>query len=243
MVARYRGRKVTAYKRKGGGYGAYSTKKKRYKVPQNGYIRTGGYYGRYKYGGQFSEKKFFDTLKGGTVLASTGTILDASINLIPQDTTENTRVGRKVVITKIMIRGTIDLPSTTDTAKASDIYRFIIYQDKQCNGAPATVAQILQATTYHSFNNLANSKRFKILLDKWGGINSFTSGNGTNDQAFEKNLPFKFFKDCSIPIEFDASATTGAIATIRSNNIGIMGISRGGDVTFDYQVRVRFNDS
>lgn len=206
-----------------------------------GFDRTGGFYGRYANGG---ELKFHDVDLDDAAIAQAGT-LTASINLIPQGVTEKTRVGRKCVIKSILWRYTIDKATTTSTASGGEIVRVVMFVDKQCNGATAAVAGaggILETDDYQSYNNLANSGRFRILYDKVHMANSTAAaGDGTANDTFSRFITGKFYKKCNIPLEFDS--TTGAITEIRSNNIGVLLLSKTGAITgFDSKIRLRFSD-
>ncbi len=213
--------------------------KRRAFVP--GKSRTGGYYGRYA--GRNTELKFFDGTTSDAVIASGGVITD-SVNLIAQEVTENTRVGRKCVIKSINWKYELSLPTkdAQATPSASEEVRVILYLDKQCNGATATAAGILETTTIHGFRNLANSGRFNILMDKLHQLNYMTlasDGAGVVSQV-NNTRQFSFYKSCNIPIEYDN--TTGAITEIRSNNIGILLVSVQGTAAMVGNMRLRFSD-
>ncbi len=183
------------------------------------------------------EHKFFDTTLGTTALATAGVILSPSLNLVPQGVTESTRVGRKCTITQINFRAFVIL--TSGTATTSDLYRIMLVLDKQANGAPATIVDVLETADEKSFNNLSNSQRFLVLKDWYGAINK-TADIGTNVNSQQKVL--SFFKSCSIPIEF--SAATGAIGEIRSNNLLLLGLSSSGaTISMSHTTRIRFADN
>ncbi len=172
-------RKWTKPRRRGLGTGARAGRHAMFKK-QRGYFRRSGYYGRYN--GQNLESKFFDLDLDDSVIASTGLVLD-SINEIAQGTAENQRIGRKATITKIQWRYNILLSNTQNEADTADIVRVIMYLDKQCNGVTAALLDVLETADYQSFLNLANSQRFRILMDKTIPINCTTgSYNGTTDQ-------------------------------------------------------------
>ncbi len=199
-----------------------------------GFVQASGFYGRFGKGG---ELKFFDTLLGSTALATAGVVLSESLNLIPQGVTESTRVGRKCTIKKINMMGFILLNS--GTAVTGETYRMMLVLDKQCNGAAATVLNVLQTADEKSFNNLATSNRFQVLKNWYGSINK-TADIGTNINAQIKT--FKFNKSCNLPIEF--SATSGAIGTIQSNNIFLIALSSvGTSISISHNTRVRFSDN
>lgn len=231
----YNKRRRTPYKRK-----TAKPYRKRFKLVQDGRTRTGGYYGRFQKNG---ETKFFDDTVPSLNITATAVILD-SPNLIPQGVTESTRVGRKCTLKSIMWQGEIHLNLQTDDATPTgDFVRLICYWDKQCNGANATATDILQTDNWNEFNNLANSQRFKILWNKTLVFNH-TAGAGASTAANVWPIMykrFKFMKKCNIPLEF--SATSGAIATVKSNNIGLLAISRNGECDMLYKTRVRFTDN
>jgi len=207
---------------------------------QRGFVRTGGFYGRYPPSG--NEAKFFEDTQDVNIITTAGIIAFISVNRIPQGVTESTRVGRKCVITKLMFRGYCQINPVLGTTTACNSVRILVYLDKQANGATATVANILQSGDEKSFNNLSNSQRFTIFKDKTLTFN-MTYGSGTDTVA--QILPFNFFKKCNIPIEF--SSTTGAITEIRSNNIGVLAICgvQSGTIPNTSLVltsRVRFTD-
>lgn len=216
--------------------------KKPMPLAMQGYYRKAGNYGRYS-GVGGSEKKYFDTTKTSTLSSSTGTIFNPSLNLIPQGVTESERVGRKVVVKSLHLKGTVTLPSTTSATDASDSIRIIIYQDKQCNGAAAGVTDILESGAFVSFRNLTESGRFNILMDECWDLKS--GGGAGADAATDiyggETKFWNFNKQMMVPIEY--SATTGAITEIRSNNYGILVISANGKANAAYISRVRYTDN
>ena len=56
--------------------------------------------------------------------------------------------------------------------------RVMLYHDKQANGATAAVLDILESADYQSFNNLVNSGRFRILMDRTYAMNYLTLASG-----------------------------------------------------------------
>jgi len=204
-----------------------------------GITRVTGYYGRYSPMG--TEFKFHDVDVDVGPIPTAGSILNSgSINLIAQGTTESTRIGRKCTIRKICWKYTII--NNDQVSNNGDTVRVIMYQDRQANGATAMVTDILESANYQSFRNLANSGRFKILHDTTHDMNqTAAAGNGTTQEFGNYHESTEFYKNCNIPLEF--SSTTGAITEIRSNNLGVLCISSGGQCTFDSKVRLRYSDS
>ncbi len=230
--------------------------KKRKRVPRKrkyvrksrfrkGYNRTGGYYGRFS--GPKAELKFHDVDLDDATINTAGDIT-ASINLIAQGTTESQRIGRKCVIRSIGWHFMISLLIEQDQADigGGDVLRIIMYLDKQCNGATAvvsTVAGILATPLYDSFNNLSNKSRFRTLMDRTYDLNRQVAGtDGANTVGSPALFMHDtFYKKCNIPLEF--SSTTGAITEIRSNNIGVLLISRSNLAAIEGRIRLRFSDA
>ncbi len=203
-----------------------------------GYTRRIGFYGRYGYG---KELKFHDVDLDDATVAAAGTVT-ASINLIPQGATEKQRIGRKCTIKSIGWKYNPFLVLQQDAADIGngDVLRVIMYIDRQCNGAAAAVTDILESADYQSFNNLANVGRFQKLIDKSITINRRVAGTdgASTVTTPEVNMEKTFYKKCNIPVEFNAA--TGVIAEIRSNNLGVLLISKNGNVGFLSKIRLRF---
>ncbi len=205
---------------------------------RKGYDRTSGFYGRFASGG---EMKFFDLDLDDATIATGGTITD-SINKIAQGTTEITRIGRKCTIRGINWRYVITLAASTAAGDTTDVVRVIMYLDKQCNGATATVLDILESADFQSFNNLSNKSRFRTLSDKTYDLVAHAGGgDGTTEDYGEDITTDSFYKKCNIPIEFDSTA--GAITEIRSNNLGVLLISQTGKTGFGSKIRLRYSDN
>ena len=153
------------------------------------------------------ELKFFDTVVAGTALATTGVITSASLNIVPQGTTESERVGRKMIIKKLGIRFLLQF--NNGTAETADVVRIIVVLDKQTNKTAFAITDVLETASEGSFNNMANKGRFLILMDRYESINK-TTDIGTNVNEFTQAWSW-FSKELNIPIEFDNTATTGAM--------------------------------
>ncbi len=226
------------YKRKR----VYSTRRAKTKRRGRTYLAYGTYNPSWRRN-ITTEKKFFDfTVSDGVVAAAGG--ITATINNIAQGTTESTRVGRKIVIHQIYWKMNCFLNDVDAAATPEDgeILRIILYLDKQCNGATATVTGVLETSDDLSFRNLANVGRFDILHDTTVNLNRSGLGSDgaglVSSNGLAKRL--RYSKRCNIPIEFDS--TTGAITEITSNNLGVLLISRNGTAGFLSKFRLRFTD-
>lgn len=151
---------------------------KTYRKPRFQKFSSSGYYrktGLMKYSGK-SELKFFDTTLATTAITSAGIIVNNTLNAMVEGSDYNNRIGRKVTVTKIHLRGNCTLPSSATATLANLVVgmRIILYMDKQCNASAATVASILQTADEKSYNLLENSERFQILKDWYFTLESKT---------------------------------------------------------------------
>ncbi len=200
--------------------------------------RTGGYYGRYT--GRNAELKFLDTDVDDAVVASVLGVNE--ITIIPQGDSESERIGRKITIKSIHVKGTVKLEDAATSATATDCVTCMLIQDKQTNGAAMTAAQFLEVDDFESFRNLANSGRFRVLYThtfvmKCGG------GGPTAGTIWGGDVKFiNINKKCNIPIEYDNSLTTGVVSTVRSNNVYWCTMSENNVCILEATVRVRYSD-
>lgn len=202
---------------------------------QKGFLRTGGYYGRFTKpsSAPTGETKFLDT--SGVETFTAAGLVTGNLNVIPQGDGQSERVGRKVEVKSIHVLAKLIL-SPTSAAVGANTVRVILIQDKQANGAAFTVTDYLTTQSDLSHKNLENSNRFHCYFDQRVEMNAF----GVNElqHTFEK------FVKCKIPIEFDSSAASGAIATQRSNSLAMLLIADTGlTTTFNYTVRIRYTDN
>ncbi len=188
------------------------------------------------------EVKFDDTLQGATAISTTGTVHQNTLLIIAEGVKDNERIGRKITVTKVMFKGQINMPTQTNPDLTQDRYRIVIFQDRQANKAAATWLNIYESATIDSFRLLANAHRFRILYDKTRNINQSISGNGTASDSAGVTHNIEFYINCNIVIHYDDTATTGALTTITSNNIGMMAISNEGRPIIAGQFRIRFHE-
>ncbi len=191
-----------------------------------------------------AESKFHDVTVVDLVVVEPSA-MQGELLIIPQGTTEAQRVGRKITITSIHMYAVIALRTQTDLTIGSELFRIIMFQDKQANGALPVTLDLLETDFVESFRNLSNSGRFNFLYDEFHTLNALAAaGNGTADATFEMLAPhIQFHKECKIPIEYDNQETTGLINTIRSNNIGLLFLTLNGSITgIDAHLRFRFVD-
>lgn len=171
-----------------------------------------------------AEKKYIDIQSAAYECDTTGSVV--ALNLCDEGTSVSERIGRKICIKSVQIRGFL-LPQDGQVSSAS--CRVMLVWDKQVNGVIATIAEILSASTSHSFMNLDNRERFVVLMDKMFsfGISDTTMplGNGPSTAVVNK---YKKMPEGSFTI-FDgtgggiADVNTGALylVTIGNNQAGL----------------------
>jgi len=186
------------------------------------------------------EEKFVDTTVAAGNPAAAGTILSSSLNVIPQNDTLNGRDGRKCVVRKLDFRGRTLLASQGSLGAAHDMVRYILYKDKQCNGATATVTNILSTASFYSHYNKEEEDRFTILRDFTVNLQPPAGYLAAATANYEK--PFRISCWVNDEVTFDSTATTGALATCRSNNFGLLAIGLQGNATCDYVCRTLFKE-
>lgn len=223
---------------------------------------TKGVYGRFGISGTGrivkdnirQELKWFDT--NASTASNPNNFTDV-INLnenITTGTGPSQRVGRKITIKSIHVRGSFqgEPEAVNDT-----LLRVMLVLDKQCNGVGVESdpvnhpprLEVLQQDSILGFMDLSNIDRFQIIQDEFIKIspkNLIVAENGT---PFQGSTPVEFFnwyKKCNIPIEY--SSTTGAINEIKSNNIFLMIMGEYGSdaaqaMEYNIRTRIRFSDS
>lgn len=182
-----------------------------------GFARTGGVFGRFQPSGV--ESKYVDSnLTVNTVPATTAAFGWGSINSIPVGDGPSARIGRQITVTSIQMQYTLDIHHT----ETNVIYlRVMVCLDKQCNGVAATATDVMAANHLFSYRNLDNSERFVVLHDKTLRY-SPSSLTAAGSLRYSGPSIQYVFRKCNIPIVYDNTAATGAIATIRSNNLFVV---------------------
>ncbi len=205
--------------------------------PPPGYYKRSGGRRRMQYrrGGRFKGKKFrrvcllglnpekkFVDLAVNSGPATTGSVI--LMSLIPQGDGESQRVGRKAIITDYLFHGHWELTAAQATTTSNRV-RIAIVQDTQTNGVAMTAAlcwNTAGTADINAFRDLSLIGRFKVLYDKSHVLNAGISGNGTTSQTGEHHREVRINLKCCIPIEYDASASTGAIGTQQVNSLHLV---------------------
>lgn len=202
------------------------------------------YSGNYKYGARDSELKFFDNTPS-FAFATAGAVVQ--LLTIPQGVGQSERVGRKIRVKSIVCNVSVYLNGTgAAAATGMDRIRFVLVQDMQANGAACDFGSVangvFSSASVDALRNLDNVSRFKILKD-WD-MTLLSAAGVSGAWQYAAKAVNKYIK-CDIPIEYDNSATTGAITTIRSNNICLLAINTvtNGGCALSGTIRIRYSDA
>lgn len=182
------------------------------------------------------ETGFVDLAPATYVLDTTGSI--TLIATVAQGASVNQRIGKKAMWKSIQMRGGV---SVNTTATTNDISIILVY-DRRPTGALPAITDVLVSADANSFNNDANSGRFKILrrIDMVLTGNSTTPATGNESKNVTEYIPLK-----DLPAVFKA-AGTGAIGDIEEGALYMITVgSRAAGTTaaaFSAGIRTRFID-
>ncbi len=161
---------------------------------------------------------------------STPTVIQLT-NLVTGDS-NTTRDGSKVMVTSF----TFNYFVQRHASASRTIWRIMLVQDKQTNGAEFDPSELLQDDTVLdnlvSPYNTDNNHRFRVLYDE------LAPGKSANSAIWVR----KIFKKVRIPLTYDASA--GTIADLTSNSLALLIMSDEDTNTpvMTYNVRLRYED-
>ncbi len=190
------------------------------------------------------ELKFVD-IDVNSVTVATTLAHQGSLILIPVGDGEGQRDGRLITITRLHFQLRLTLPSTSTVADASDVVRLILWKDKQTNGAlPSGTGALLTTGTagIDKFHNKDHDRRNVIMWDRTFALNASGGGNGTTWHSGPVNRMVVYNRKVRIPMVYDDSVTTGATASIRSNNIYLSHVSLNGKASLKTDLRVFYTD-
>lgn len=163
----------------------------------------------------------------------------------------NNRIGRKILLKSVYIRGHVSSQYATTAATGitlGQLYRMIIFIDLQPNGAAPATTDLLVTAAPQSHLNLNNRDRFKILCDKQWTVDPYfysTTASASVASASRQIWPVKKYKKLNIETVFNAT-NGGTIADIASGALYMFWIGSSGTGNADgiasVSTRVRFSD-
>lgn len=187
--------------------------------------------------GRLIEKKYVDGAVTFTNPGTGGAIVANLICGIQLGTSDTTRTGNTIRVTKIWLRG--ELQGDTTATRADS--RIVCFWDRQPNGAAPSVANIMQqSNTYSPFNHDMvvgqGGSRFEIVSDKSYVWNQPVSGAAT---FYPRRYSF-FWKGSKV-IKFGGNA--GTVADMVTNNFGVLMQDAGTVNDFAGYVTIEYEDA
>jgi len=170
-----------------------------------------------KSGGGAVEIKTLDYSNAQNTMSDTSALVALLNGSIQGLDAINDRIGRKIVIKRVLVRINISYSSTnlstsTGINDQSDVIRFVIVFDKQTNSALASYGTIFNTSGAYNaplaFRNVSFIERFIVLCDK-----TFSVGvTGPNCHAYTFDCP------CSLAVQY-GSTNNGDVTDIISGSI------------------------
>lgn len=198
-----------------------------------------------------AEVKAFDRVEFGYA-CDNNTASVFSIFTPIQGTAINNRVGTRVLLKSIYIRGYVMWnnflnatvpPWTGQMYSNPGIIRLSVVLDCQPNGGTAAITDIFDSTTPASQLNINYRDRFKVLKQKIWSFDPCVYDDVNDRYAGYTNQckVVKVYKKCNIPVFFNAG-NTGTASDVSSNNIIMVWQSSLGinvDIASQAQVSIR----
>lgn len=211
---------------------------KRRRFNGRGRYRKSGFYGRYT--GANAEMKFIDTTLVTDPIATNS--LRFNLSTIPVGNGESERIGRKVVLKSMALRGRFQLNAGANPVLSSVNVRITLLQDTQTNGVGFGMTQWLEADQFAEYANLANTGRFKILeVQKFNLSRQAGAEVGGLGNFPETGRWYECFKKFNIPMEYDN--VDGDVTTQRTNSLWwVVQVDSVGISAFSLKTRLRYTD-
>lgn len=214
-----------------------------------------------------TERKYFTTGLTSTAVVSAvnwaGTELDPAANCLfyPQEGADiDNRIGRRVTIKKITVRGYCACQGEEDTSTAhnAQAIRIVLYMDMQTNGAQSQGEELLAnptvataANAMNTFQNTSNFGRFKVLKDKmmiFGNRSAAQADIAASDKLTVQGqgrvfkMSYRFLKP--LVVRFNGT-NGGTVADIIDNSFHILANSSSDEngVLLSYECRVVYTDN
>ncbi len=195
------------------------------------------------------ERKFHDGLYAADPVGTATAVLSHSAGAtetmlkIAQGLTEDDRIGRRICVRAINVKGHLSLANGATAATGQNLARLWLVLDMQANGATPAATEVFETATagIHSYRNLANQERFSILWTKLFVFNTSLAGNGTDLDTALGVKPFAMSKKTEFIVQYNAG--TGAIEELDTANVFLMGASENSNaITLTARFRIRFTD-
>lgn len=191
------------------------------------------------------EYKTSDVVTGQNAMTTTGTFTLLHSPVPGTDYTN--RIGRKTLIRSVYLKVYVETSASNGvyTTVAGSPFRWILFCDKQPNGAAPAGTDLLNTSHPLSHLNLNNRDRFKILKDKTDKLGPFYADTGISyTYANPQNMVYKYYRKMRQEVIYNGGSA-GTIADITSGALYFYVLSeQGGSSHFcNLYARVRFEDA
>lgn len=263
-------------KRKYAGASSSSASQSAYKAPRRVYVQRGGYttvsiprsmpvaqpirYNQTHIGGEVKSVDVLGPAGGGTYapFLCNATASIVALNLITAGSSMWNRIGRKVSMKSVYLRGYFGVTGNNNLAEQQFVRITILY-DKQPNGALPNISDIFQdqansATDSHNTSpnsgiNLNNRDRFEVLADEerlLSGGNTSTGATASMTATADPMHLEMFRKLKGRETHYKADSTPGVIGDIATGSLILVtqGASTAGNEPWQLNanIRVRYSD-
>lgn len=187
------------------------------------------------------ERKNIDVSSTTSIVLAQTTAQLLLLNGVDDGATPLTRIGRRINMTSLEIRWIGSLAAAS--AGASPLRLVVIY-DKQSNAVAPTAADVFAADVIYSTMNLANSRRFKVVVDELVECVGTAGPQGWNRKIW-RDFTAKGTKE-GLQVEFNDNSTA-TITSIISGSLYAFWWQNGNIITASptngFLSRVRFTDN
>ncbi len=186
------------------------------------------------------ELKFVDTALAGAPVAIAGTWINEMTQVL-EGLGQNQRIGKKIMVKKIMLRVDLHLSSTTAAGSSSDNIRILLVLVKSAPGQQVVAGDLLtNPSLINSFNNLQNTGAYVTLMDKYISFSAPSAGGSTATWG-EQAKHFEWFKDMNLNIQYDTAAADLSSHSVIS--IQMFALTLSARIHLAGICRVRYTDS
>jgi len=229
--------------------------------------RYGGSYGKYTQSHPGGEIKGIDITNATTPTTNTlvawtlnSTPKISPLNLITIGSSAWNRIGRKVSLKSVRVRGFITTTGNANALTVPSYHRFLIIYDKQPNGAlpvlgdifldQSSVAADSSVSLVTSGLNLNNRDRFEIIMDKQHVLGPITAGGANENAGFTDGDAFGcvdwFYKLKNRETHYKADSSPAVIGDISTGCLFMVTFANyaaGGECyAFNASIRLRYSD-
>ena len=181
------------------------------------------------------DKHYVDLATAAYNTDTTGTL--TLIATIPTGATQTTRVGKKVVLDSLQIRGRFIYGATPGTSLPKAL--LLIVYDRRPTGVLPAITDVLAAVSSFAFNNDDNSNRFKIIRRIDRMLCASNVAGCTSDLLIEEFIRLnKYAEYKSLGTGAIADIEEGALYAITASDIAA-GAAAG---TLSVAYRTRFHE-